>query len=104
VLDRDAGEVRITVRTELPATAALASDLPGDLSWASSVSLQLTDPWLLPAGWEGSRPRTLEGLSTLIRVRPEVAGRLLVGRARWCDVAIVGDGQVRPPRAAGDGA
>ena len=104
VLDRDAGEVRITVRTELPPTAALASDLPGDLSWASSVSLQLTDPWLLPAGWEGSRPRTLEGLSTLIRVRPEVARRLLVGRARWCDVAIVGDGQVRPPRAAGDGA
>ena len=91
VLDRDRREVRITVRSQLPPTAAIASDLPGDLSWASSVSLHLTDPWLMPAGWEGSQPRSLEGLSAVIRARPEVGRRLLIGRARWCDVATIGE-------------
>ena len=103
-LDRDRGEVRITVRSELPPTATISSDVSGDLSWASGVSLHLTDPWLVPAGWEGSQPRTLEGLSAVVQARPEVGRRLLIGRARWCDVATIGEGEVRPPRAAGDGA
>jgi hypothetical protein len=104
VLDHDRREVRITVRTELPPGATISPRLPGDLSWASTVSLHLTDPWLLPAGWEGSQPRLLEGLSAVIQARPEVGRRLLTGRARWCDVATVGEGEVRPPRAAGDDA
>lgn len=104
VLDRDRREVRITARSELPPTATIAPDLPGDLAWVSSISLDLTDPWLVPPGWEGSQPRTLEGMSALIRARPDVGRRLLGGRARWCDVATIGAGEVRPPRAAADGA
>ena len=104
LLDRDRREVRVTVRSELPPAATIASDVSGELAWASSVSLHLTDPWLVPAGWEGSQPRTLEGLSALIQARPEVGRRLLIGRARWCDVATIGEGEVRPPQAAGDDA
>ena len=91
VLDRARHEVRVTVRRELPPAATISPDLSDDLSWAASVSLHLTDPWLLPAGWEGGQPRSLEGLSAVIRARPEVARRLLIGRARWCDVATIGD-------------
>jgi hypothetical protein len=90
VLDRARRDVRIMLRSQLPPTAAVASDLSGDLSWASSVSVHLTDPWLVPAGWEGSQPRSFEGLSAVIQARPDVARRLLIGRARWCDVATIG--------------
>jgi len=104
VLDRDRCEVRITARSELPAAATISPDVSGDLSWASSVSLHLTDPWLVPAGWEGSQPRTLEGLSAVLQARPVVGRGLLRGPARWCEVATIGEGEVRPPRAADDGA
>lgn len=104
VLDHARREVRITVRSDLPRTATMAADWPGDLSWASTVALHLTDPWLMPAGWEDSQPRSLEGLSALVRARPDVGRRLLIGRARWCEVAIIGEREVRPPQAAGDGA
>jgi hypothetical protein len=111
VLDQRAGEVRIVLRTDLPADVTALAGFPDDIAWASAVSLDLTDPWLVPLGFEGLRSRSFGALSAVLRAHPDVARQLLVGRAPWCDVALLGDaeggsrpGRVRPRRAVADGA
>ncbi len=115
VLDRQLQEVRIVLSGDVPPSATPLTGPPRDLSWATRISLDLTDPWLLPAGWEGTESRRLDGLSAIIGARPEVARRLLSGSAEWCVVAIlppssrqpggvgdVGSGSLEPPAMAPD--
>jgi hypothetical protein len=109
VLDREDGEVRIVLRDDVPPTATVVPGVPRDVSWASIVSLHLTDPWLLPVGWEGQQMRRLDGLSAVLGARPKSAVRLLRGRASWCEVAILPSrssqrAEVRQRRGAADGA
>ena len=85
VVDRTA-DLRIVLRGDVPRSGRPLSALPRDVSWASSISLDLTDPWLVPAGVRGSPARTLEALSAVLRARPELGRRLLAGRRPWCDL------------------
>jgi len=83
-------DVRVVVRTDVPASGRLLAVLPHDLSWASEVSLHLSDQWLVPAGvGEGTRP--LHALSAALRARPDVARKLLTWSAPWCDVVLSGE-------------
>jgi hypothetical protein len=85
VVDEPAGDLRVVLRRDLPASARALPALPRDVSWASGVTLDLTDPWLVPGGVRGSPPRRLEALSAVLRARPEVGRRLLAGQRPWCD-------------------
>jgi Glycosyl transferases group 1 len=85
VVDEPAGDLRVVLRRDLPAARALPA-LPRDVSWASSITLDLSDPWLVPGGVRGSPPRSLEALSAVLRARPDVGRRLLAGQRPWCDV------------------
>lgn len=89
VVDEPAGDLRVVVRRDLPTAARALSALPRDVSWASSITLDLSDPWLVPGGVRGSPPRSLEALSAVLRARPEVGRRLLAGERSWCDVVAV---------------
>jgi hypothetical protein len=79
-------DVRVVLRTDVPASAHPLPDLPRDLSRVSGVLLDLADPWLVPPGIGAFRARRLEALSTALRARPVVGRGLLAGRSRWCDV------------------
>lgn len=86
IVDESARDLRVVLRRDKPTAAHRLPALPGDLSWASSVTLGLTDPWLVPGGVRGSPPRKLEALSAVLRSRPDVGRRLLAGEKPWCDV------------------
>jgi hypothetical protein len=86
LVDERARDLRIVLRGDVPASGRALSALPRDVSWASSVTLDLTDAWLVPGGVRGSPPRSLEALSAVLRARPEVGRRLLAGQRPWCDV------------------
>jgi hypothetical protein len=79
-------DLRIMLRGDLPESGRPLSELPGDVSWASGISLDLIDPWLVPAGVQGSPARRLEALSAVLRARPQSGRRLLAGPRTWCDV------------------
>jgi hypothetical protein len=86
LVDEGARDLRVVLRRDVPASGRALSALPRDVSWASGVVLDLTDPWLVPGGVWGSPPRMLEALSTVLRARPKVGRRLLAGSRPWCDV------------------
>jgi hypothetical protein len=86
LIDKRARDLRVVLRQDLPRAARALAALPRDVSWASSITLDLTDPWLVPGGVRGSPPRSLEALSAVLRARPEVGKRLLAGQKPWCDV------------------
>ena len=81
-----APDVRVVLRADVPTSANPLPDLPRDLLRGSGVSLDLTDPWLVPPRIGGVPARRLEALSTVAHARPAVGRNLLAGRARWCDV------------------
>ena len=85
LVDQRARDLRIVLRRDLPSGAPSLPALPRDVSWASGVTLDLTDPWLTPGGVRGSPPRRLEALSSVLRARPEVGRRLLAGSGPWCE-------------------
>jgi glycosyl transferase family 1 len=86
LVDERARDLRVVLRQDLPGAARTLPELPHDVSWASNIALDLTDPWLVPGGVRGSPPRSLEALSAVLRARPEVGRRLLAGQKPWCDV------------------
>jgi hypothetical protein len=86
LVDERARDLRVVLARDLPAAARMLPSLPRDVSWASSITLDLTDSWLVPGGVRGSPPRSLEALSAVLRARPEVGRRLLAGQRPWCDV------------------
>jgi hypothetical protein len=86
LVDESERDLRVVLRRDTPAAANSLPAVPGDLSWASSVTLCLTDPWLVPGGVRGSPPRKLEALSAVLRSRPDVGRQLLAGQKPWCDV------------------
>lgn len=83
-------EVRIVLRGDSDGAVAAAHKIPNDLSWATTVRLDLGDPWLVPVGLASGTTHSIESLSRLIRVRPDVVRNLLIGPARWCDVVVDG--------------
>lgn len=86
LVDEATRDLRVVLRRDAPASGSPLAVVPPDLSSASSVSLHLTDPWLVPPGIGGLLGRRLEAVSAVLRARPDVARRLLAGRAPWCDV------------------
>ncbi len=86
LIDEATGEVRVVLSGGVPAPGRPLPALPPDLSSASSVSLHLADPWLIPPGVDGVPGRRLEAVSALLRARPDVGRRLLAGRGPWFDV------------------
>ena len=86
LVDERARDLRVVLARDLPAAARALPSLPRDVSWALSITLDLTDLWLVPGGVRGSPPRRLEALSAVLRARPEVGRRLLAGQRPWCDV------------------
>lgn len=105
-------DLRIVFSADVPRSGSAVTEVPNDLSWASSITLDLTDPWLVPLGVGERRSRPLEALSAVLRVRPDVARRLLAGQEPWCEVVLLNASSdreirrakavVRPRRAAGD--
>ena len=89
LLDERARDLRVVLRQDVPTGGGLLPELPTDVSFARSVSLHLTDGWLVPAGINGMLNRRLETLSAVLAERPDVGRRLLVGEARWCDAFLV---------------
>lgn len=89
LIDEAAHDLRVVLRWDVPPSGSPLPALPLDLSSASSVSLHLADPWLIPPGIGGLLGRRLEALSALLRARPDVGRRLLAGRAPWCDVVLL---------------
>lgn len=89
LVDETGRDLRVVLRRDLPTAARALPALPRDVSWASSITLNLNDPWLVPGGVRGSPPRSLEALSAVLRARPEVGRRLLAGQEPWCDVVAV---------------
>jgi hypothetical protein len=91
LVDERAGDLRVVLRQDVPAASGPLSEVPRDASFARSVSLHLTDRWLVPAGIDGMLNRRLETLSAVLAERPDVGRRLLVGEAAWCDAFLVPD-------------
>jgi len=91
LVDERARDLRVVLRNDVPAASSPLPEVPLDVSFAKSVSLQLTDRWLVPAGVDGMLDRRLETLSAALARRPDVGRRLLVGEAPWCDAFHVPD-------------
>lgn len=91
LVDERARDLRLVLRHDVPAASSPLPEVPLDVSGAKSVSLHLTDRWLVPAGIDGVIHRRLETLSAVLAHRPDVARRLLVGPAPWCDAFLVPD-------------
>lgn len=91
LVDERARDLRVVLRRDVPTGGRLLPELPRDLSFARSVSLHLTDRWLVPAGIDGMLNRRLETLSAVLTTRPDVARRLLVREAPWCDAFLLPD-------------
>jgi len=114
VLSEGTRDLRVVLRADAPEGVSPQPGVPADLSWASAItlSLQFTDPWLIPPGIGDDPTRPLGALSAVLRARPDIGRRLVAGRAPWCDVVQVnreaapraGQHSLRPPRAASDGA
>lgn len=88
LLDETAREVRLMMGLELSASADVIADVPVDLSWATTIRLHLSDPWLTPIDQSGACSMVLGALSAALVARPDVVGRLLAGPAPWCTVAL----------------
>jgi hypothetical protein len=91
LIDERAGDLRVVLRHDVPASGSPLPHVPLDLSFATSVSLHLTDPWLAPTGIEGMLGRRLDAVSAVLAKRPDVGRRLLVGQSPWCDAFLVSD-------------
>jgi hypothetical protein len=91
LVDERAGDLRVVLCHDVPAASNPLPEVPRDASFARSVSLHLTDRWLVPAGIDGMLNRRLETLSAVLADRPDVGRRLLVGVAPWCDAFLVPD-------------
>jgi hypothetical protein len=90
-ISRATGDLRILLASDLPPSGTGLAGLPDDLSWASGVTVDLSDPMLVPLGVRESKARRLEALSAVLRARPDVGRRLLVGRTPWSDVVEAAD-------------
>lgn len=89
LVDEGACDVRVVLRTDVPTSGSPLPAVPLDLSWASGVSLHITNQWLVPQAIGTDRARRLAALSAVLRARPDVGGRLLAGRTPWCDVVLL---------------
>jgi hypothetical protein len=89
LIDEATRDLRVVLRRDAPASGSLLPALPSDLSAASTVSLHLTDPFLVPPGIGGVLGRRLEAVSAVLRARPDVGRRLLAGQTPWCDVVLL---------------
>lgn len=89
LLDKGAREIRIVLRADAPPTASPLAALPMDLSSVSDAWLDLGDQWLVPIGVGDSRARRLEALSAVMKARPDVGRRLIVGRKPWSEIALL---------------
>ena len=79
-------DLRLVLRGDAPTSGHPLSALPEDLSRATGLTLDLTDPWLVPLGVSASPARRLEACSAVLLARPEVGRRLLAGQTAWFDV------------------
>lgn len=86
LLAEDARELQVVLRSDGLSSGSPLPDIPRDLSWASQITFDLSDTWLLPAGVDDHPVRRLGALSAVLRARPDVARGLLAGRSPWCDV------------------
>ena len=87
-LDLAAGEVRIVI-----SEGRYGDEVPGwptDLAGVADVYLDLNDVWLVPPGVGAADARRLDGLSAVVRARPDVGRRLLAGAEPWCEVRVTG--------------
>lgn len=89
LVDERGRDLRVVLRGDLPTSEATVPALRRDVSWASGITLDLTDPWLVPGGVRGSPPRRLEVLSAVLSARPDVGRRLLAGRTPWCEFVAI---------------
>ncbi len=81
-----ATDARLVLRADAGALGRPLAAIPGAVSNLSGVTLDLSDPWLVPMGVQGSPARRLEAFSAVVRARPGAGWRLLVGPIGWCDV------------------
>lgn len=86
VIDERTQDLCVVLACDVPKSGRAQPMIPRNISWASSITLDLTDPLLVPAGVRGSPARGLEALSAVLRARPQVGRRLLAGQRPWCDV------------------
>ena len=108
LVDEATRDLCVVLRRDAPASGSPLPAVPADLSSAFSVSLHLTDAWLIPPGIDGLPGRWLDAVSALLRARPDVGRRLLAGRAPWCDVLLLresaGDRPLDVPAASPESA
>lgn len=88
LVDGPGTDLRLVLRGDAPTSGEPLPSLPDDLSRASGITLDLTDPWLVPLGVSGSPARRLEASSDVLRARPAVGRRLLAGETAWFDVVV----------------
>ena len=88
LLDESSRDLTVSLRPSVTASAVPLGGLPGDLSWVSSVHLDVADRWLVAPGTPIGQAQPLDALSRVVRGRPEVVHRLLAGPAPWCDVLL----------------
>jgi len=95
-VDNGTGHGRITLRTEAlaldPSRVVPSHGVPP----VSGLSVHLASRWLGPATLTTTTPRRFAALSEVLRARPDVGRRLLVGRAVWCTTEVRADSDRRP--------
>lgn len=91
LLDEGAHELRVALRTDVPAGAIALRSVPVDLAWAQSIRLDLTDAWLAPSNDRERMRMRLETLSGMFRRHTEPGRRLIEGEAAWCDIWLARD-------------
>lgn len=80
------GDVRIILASDAPADGRRLARLPDALPPDVGITLDLSDPMLIPLGVGQSQPRRLEALSAVMRARPDVGRTLLAGRTAWSSI------------------
>lgn len=88
LLDEAAGEVRLVVRTDEPASTGRLDQLPADLSWATALRLDLGDRWLVPIDRPERRSMPLAAISAVMRAHPRAGRQLIAGTAPWCGISL----------------
>jgi hypothetical protein len=86
LLDDAAHELRVVGRGQVPPSVAVGS-LPRDLAGATAIRFDLEDRWLTPIDIPERRTMHLPAVSALLRSRPPVARRLIIGGVPWCGLA-----------------
>lgn len=88
LLDRSDGTVRIILASDAPRDVARLPELPDPMPPASGITLDLSDPMLVPLGVGRFQSRRLEALSAVMQTRPDVGRTLLLGRTAWSNVVV----------------